>query len=127
MIDGDTVLVRARIWIRQTVDVSVRIAGIDTPEIMRPSCTAERDAADKAKRTVEALIGNEVTLHNIRLGKYAGRVVADVRTEDGIDLGAHLLDIGEAVPEGARDPWCDAPPTPFAGTGTPDASRSPAP
>ena len=32
VIDGDTIAVRARIWIGQSVDTRVRIVGVDTPE-----------------------------------------------------------------------------------------------
>jgi endonuclease YncB( thermonuclease family) len=31
--DGDTILVRARIWVDQEIEIRVRLAGVDTPEI----------------------------------------------------------------------------------------------
>ncbi len=33
VIDGDTVAVRARIWLGQAIENRVRLAGIDTPEL----------------------------------------------------------------------------------------------
>ncbi|MEO0881247.1 MAG: thermonuclease family protein [Pseudomonadota bacterium] len=114
VIDGDTVKVRAHIWVNQSVEVSVRLAGVDTPEISRPACRAERVKADAAKDAVEALVGEELFLTDVTLGKYAGRVVANIATTDGTDLGEHLLETGQAVRDGERDPWCDAPPTPSA-------------
>lgn len=114
VIDGDTVKVRAHIWVNQSVEVSVRLAGVDTPEIGRPACRAERIKADAARDAVAALVGDELFLTNVKLGKYAGRVVANIGTIDGTDLGEYLLATGQAVRDGERDPWCDAPSTPSA-------------
>ncbi|MEO1475263.1 MAG: thermonuclease family protein [Pseudomonadota bacterium] len=116
VIDGDTVRVRANIWVNQSLDVSVRLAGVDTPEITRPNCRAERIKADAAREAVAELVGDELFLTDISLGKYAGRVVANITTLDGTDLGEHLLETGQAVREGDRDPWCDEPVSPSAET-----------
>ena len=118
VVDGDTVRVRARIWLDQSLDVSVRLAGIDAPEITRPNCRAERTQADAAKREVESVLDDDLSLTDIRFGKYAGRVVANITTGADNDLGAHLLDQGLAVREGTPDPWCDDPPSPSAGIGS---------
>ncbi len=42
-------------------------------------------------------------------GKYFGRVVADVATADGVDVGAVLIAAGHARPYdgGARGSWCE--------------------
>lgn len=128
VIDGDTLRVRAAVWINQTIEVSVRLAGVDTPEIMRPECRAERIMADAAKSTVESLAGDTVQLRNIRHGKYAGRVVADIETASGEDLGAYLLSAGQAVREGDHDPWCDPDqPIPSAESARPGVSQGRAP
>lgn len=108
VVDGDTIQVRAHIWVGQTLDIMVRIADIDAPEIHRPACSAERRIADRAKAEVEAVIGESVHLHQIHLGKYAGRIVADAYLPDGRNLSAHLLAEGLAVPMGETDPWCPA-------------------
>ena len=107
VIDGDTVRVRAKIWINQTIEVSVRVAEIDTPEVHRPACPAERKTADRATEAARAFLGKNVFLHNIHNGKYAGRVVAEVHHKSRGRLSKHLLDLGLAVAEGAKDPWCD--------------------
>ena len=43
VIDGDTLPVRARIWLGQEVEINVRLADVDTPELCgaaaRPSAT----------------------------------------------------------------------------------------
>lgn len=105
VIDGDTVRVAARIWVGHTV--SVRLAGVDAPEIFRPRCAAERDAARRAKSFVETMLGGEeVTLHDVVPDKYGGRVVARIETASGDDLGEALLCEGLAAEDGAADPWC---------------------
>ena len=107
MIDGDTVRVAARIWVGQTVSVPVRLAGADAPEIFRPRCPAERDAARRARTFVEAMLGDgPVTLIDIIPDKYGGRVVARLENASGEDVADALLEAGLAVPAGAADPWC---------------------
>src|SRR5690606_516345 len=49
VIDGDTLLVEARPWPQQKIEVYVRIRGIDTPEI-RSKCPQIREAALSARR-----------------------------------------------------------------------------
>lgn len=41
VVDGDTLNVRARIWINQELDTAVRLLGIDAPEL-NGACEAER-------------------------------------------------------------------------------------
>lgn len=110
VIDGDTLVVRARIWLGQELETRVRLSGIDTPELAG-GCARERALAEQARRLVaETVAGREVVLSEVRLGKYAGRVVAAVTTADGRDLGAILLAAGLARPYdgGARGQWCEA-------------------
>ncbi|MEM7765950.1 MAG: thermonuclease family protein [Pseudomonadota bacterium] len=106
VVDGDTIKVRAQIWVDQSVEVSVRLAGIDAPEIYRPRCEAEKAPARAAKAAVAAQVGERVFLRDIRMGKYAGRVVADTILSDGESLSARLLAQGHAIPDGADKPWC---------------------
>lgn len=105
VIDGDTVRLRAQIWIDQELAVSVRVASIDAPELFRPKCAAEKEKARAAKAFVEQFLRRgAVTLRNIEYGKYAGRVVAEIQAA-GEDLGAALVQEGLAV-AGARGAWC---------------------
>lgn len=106
VVDGDTVRFRVAIWIDQELSVSVRVAGIDAPELFRPKCAAEKALAREAKAFVAAFLdGRETTLHDIEQGKYAGRVVARIEA-DGADLGDALVEAGLAV-SGPRGRWCD--------------------
>lgn len=49
VIDGDTVRVRASVWFGLTVEVDVRLAGADAPE-MRGRCTREKIVGRCARR-----------------------------------------------------------------------------
>ncbi len=124
VIDGDTVEVRARIWPGHIVETRVRLRGVDTPETRRPDCEAERTAGAAAtaftedwiaaSRLVTEAIENPdaspavVSLHEIDLGSFAGRVVARIRRADGEDLSEALVDAELATPYGETGPWCTA-------------------
>lgn len=76
--------------------MSVRLNGIDTPE-MKGKTTAEKDAAIIAKNKVSEMVLNKVvTLRNVKLEKY-GRLLADVYIGD-LHLNQYLLDNKYAVP-----------------------------
>ncbi len=108
VIDGDTLAVRADIWIGQTVEVSVRIRGIDTPEL-RGLCPEEKALAASARDLLAELAGPAVAIVNIENDKYGGRVVADVRSSSGVDLALAMTDRGYARAYDGRGPradWC---------------------
>ena len=109
VIDGDTIAVKARIWLNQELETRVRLEGVDAPELAG-RCERERALAARARAFLEAMLdGGEVVLSQIQYGKFAGRVVARVETSSGEDLSAALLAAGLARPYegGARTPWCD--------------------
>ena len=109
VVDGDTIAVRARIWVGQDVETRVRLSGVDTPEF-NGRCGHERELAAHARAfVVEAIGGGAVKLSDVHYGKYAGRVVADVETAAGEDLGALLIAAGLGRPYdgGARASWCE--------------------
>ena len=114
VVDGDTLKVRARIWLGQELTTRVRLAGIDAPEA-RSDCPRERALAARARaflsarlRPAGAGVPAQVQLHDIRNGKYAGRVLARVESAAGLDLGRALLDAGlaHAYDGRRRAPWC---------------------
>ncbi len=108
VIDGDSLDVRARIWLGQEVRIRVRLAGIDTPE-RRGRCPEERAAAAAAKQRLAVLAGTgEVWLLDIRYGKFAGRVLARVLDARNRDFAREMLRSGHArAYDGGRRPdWC---------------------
>lgn len=108
ILDGDTVTVRLHIWIGQEIETHVRIAGIDTPEI-RGKCAAERIKARKARNEIANLLAdNKIQLTNVRLEKYAGRVLAVAHSTNGTDIAGHMIKKGLARPYGGekRAGWC---------------------
>lgn len=110
VIDGDTFDVRAKIWIGQYIETRVRLNGIDTPEL-RGKCDSEKQKAEKAKAILESLILNKsVYLDDIHGGKYAGRVIANARTDKGIDLSSQIIRQGYArkYDGGMRSGWCQS-------------------
>jgi len=109
VIDGDTIAVRARIWIGQSVDTRVRIVGVDTPEL-RGECALEIELAAAARElVVEALGDQPVTLRDVRYDKFGGRVLARVESSTGEDIARLLIAAGLGRPYdgGKRAAWCD--------------------
>jgi micrococcal nuclease len=98
VIDGDTILVSAKPWPQQSVEVYVRLRGIDTPEL-RSRCPEHREAARSARDLLTSLAsdGIRIALSDIEGDKFFGRVVADVRLADGTNPAHHLLEAGLGV------------------------------
>ena len=80
--------------------------GIDTPEI-RGECQEEKDLAIRARDFVRATVGAQVQLTNVRLGKYAGRVIAVVWVNER-KLSDLLIaeNLGRPYRGGRRRGWC---------------------
>lgn len=106
VVDGDTLAVRALIWPDQHIDIKVRLANIDAPELFRPKCDVERVRAHEARDFLNRYLGEQVMLKTVHLGKYAGRVIARVETDAGDDLSALLLRAGLAHSMSDPSSWC---------------------
>lgn len=87
--------------------MSIRVNGIDTPE-MRAKCQREKDLARSAKKMTVSLLRNakHIELRNIKRGKYF-RLIADVYVDD-VSLADELLRAGYAVKYdgGTKTDWC---------------------
>lgn len=108
VVDGDTVDVRARVWLGKNIVVRVRLAGIDAPE-HKSRCAAERRLADQAHRQMQRLVGgSQVALRQVRYAKYAGRVIAEVWTPQAGKVSSTMLSAGlaRAYLGRARRGWC---------------------
>ena len=107
VVDGDTVDVRAHIWLGQSLTVRVRIDGVDTPE-MRSACADERRLAVAAREFLaRRLLNRQITLLRVVYDKFGGRVRADISDAEG-DIAKALLDAGlaRAYHGERREPWC---------------------
>ncbi len=91
-----------------SIKTAVRVRGVDTPE-RRGSCKEEKVKAYVARDFVKGLVKNGVTLSNVELGKYAGRVIADVTLPGGRSLTQELITAGLGRPYdgGTREGWCN--------------------
>ena len=108
IIDGDTFVVDIdQLPDLIGKDISVRVNGIDTPEL-RGKCDREKDLAVKAKERVDALLktADTIVLENLSRGSFF-RIVADVII-DGVDLGELILNEGLATPyrPDSESSWC---------------------
>lgn len=108
VLDGDTLAVRATIWLGQAVETHVRLSGIDAPE-MRARCPEEKEKAEAARDFARRLLADgHARLLEVQADKYGGRVRARVLTSTGADLSQSLLDAGLVRPYHGerRRPWC---------------------
>ncbi|XAZ23469.1 thermonuclease family protein [Sinorhizobium sp. B11] len=106
IIDGDTLLVAATPWPQQTMEVYVRIRGIDAPEI-HSKCAEVRKAALEARVALEQMISGAATiqLREIAGDKYFGRILANVTFADGRNPAQDLLSEGKVrAYDGGRKP-----------------------
>jgi micrococcal nuclease len=108
VIDGDTVEVRAQIWIDQHVTTRVRIRSIDAPE-RQSRCAEERAMAEAARDQLIGLIGSgPAFLTDLGRDKYGSRVLGTILTASGADVGRQMINQGHARPYagGKRQGWC---------------------
>ena len=92
------------------LEIDVRINGIDTPEKRvggkyadgtprsDESRQLERDASAKAKKSLHKLLETnnfKFVLHNVHLGKYAGRIVGSMNIQ-GQDVSEYMIQEGHA-------------------------------
>lgn len=104
VIDGDTILVAAKPWPQQTMEVYVRLRGIDAPEL-KSACATTRDAGRQARSALASLTSEkgEIQLTHISGDKYFGRVVADVSLSDRRNPAQEMLSAGYVSPyDGGR-------------------------
>jgi endonuclease YncB( thermonuclease family) len=92
VVDGDTILVEARPWPQQKMEVYVRIRGIDAPEL-KSRCQTIRSAGLDAQHALEAMASQSSHIQLIRISgdKYFGRIVADVILPNGESIADGLL------------------------------------
>jgi endonuclease YncB( thermonuclease family) len=108
VIDGDTVEVRALVWIDHQVTARVRLRGIDAPERDGRCPDEARRAAGAAEALARLLDDGPLFLTDLGRDKFGGRVLGRLVLGTGRDAGEELLAAGHARPYGGgrRDRRC---------------------
>ena len=80
VIDGDTLVVRLDLWPGLEAIYSVRVRGIDSPELRGAKCPQEKLWAEEARGQAEKLYGpgTTVRIEKVEMDSF-GRAVADIR------------------------------------------------
>lgn len=108
VIDGDTLELDVRIWPGMSQRINMRVDGINTPE-KRTRDACEKEAGIAASAYAEDLVSRGgITVDEIHLGKYAGRVLGRVFVGP-VDFGQAMISAGHARPYHGerRGPWCE--------------------
>ena len=95
VIDGDTVVAEISPWFGQRIEVSVRLEGINAPEL-NSRCAQERERAELAREFLQSHLSGHFMMYNVRKGKYFGRVIARLQTDDNQDIAKMLIAAGMA-------------------------------
>ncbi len=81
--DGDTCYIIIKALPEKLEKMSIRILGIDTPEI-RGKCAKEKELALKARIFANKVFrsADKIEFKNLQWGKYGGRLLSDVYLDD---------------------------------------------
>ena len=108
--DGDTIYSDLCALPYPLNKVSVRVRGIDTPEI-RGDCDNEKSLAYKAKDELIKILSSsdKVMVKNIVWDKYGGRVDGDIFLLDGTDVAKKMIEsnLAREYTGGLRGTWCE--------------------
>ena len=107
--DGDTCYVIAKTLPESLRNMSIRILGIDTPEI-RADCPEEKELALQGRVFANDMFrnANNIEFNNLKWDKYGGRILADVFI-DGVSYKDEIIEAGLAREYygGKKIGWCD--------------------
>ena len=101
--DGDTITVVMDLSFKISMEASIRISGIDTPEL-RGSPPEEKRLARIARDRMKELCGKQVWVESMNGGKKDkyGRVLGRVYTMDGEDIADIMIKEGHAIEYGGK-------------------------
>lgn len=107
--DGDTCYITMPSLPKSLQKMSVRILGIDTPEI-KGKCLKEKELAQKGREAANSLFrsSKSIEFKNLQWDKYGGRILADVEL-DGKNYSEMLIKQGLARPYfgDKKESWCN--------------------
>jgi micrococcal nuclease len=105
VVDGDTVDFAVDLGFDTTLNVRVRLNGVDTPEI-HSKLIENRVRAQSAKKFVsDAILNKQVVLKTYKVDKY-GRYLADIFVNDNpVSINEQLIAAGHATSyDGGKKP-----------------------
>jgi endonuclease YncB( thermonuclease family) len=108
VIDGDTFEARVRVWPGIDVATKVRLRGIDAAEL-HARCSDELAKAQAARTALETLLAEGgISVSQVGIDKYGGRVDALASTRATADVSTAMLNGGWARPYDGhrRGSWC---------------------
>ena len=115
-IDGDTLRADVPVWPMVSVDASIRVIGVDTPELTSAGCATKEEndaikaAALAAKAFTESWINRNspIVIGNVKPDAYSGRYDAVVTGAGGERLSDALIQSGHGrkYNGGKRQTWC---------------------
>ena len=100
ILDGDSVVLSADLGFKVFIEIPVRLAHIDTPEL-RSSDEGEAARAMEAKqKLIELLADPNVIIRSFKpfKGDKFGRWLVEIINSQGVNVNQMLLDLGLAVP-----------------------------
>ena len=107
--DGDTCYVTVPALPKELQSMSIRILGIDTPEI-RGECESEKQLAKKARELANSLFKSAkvIEFKDIDWDKYGGRILANVYLDEEL-YSDKLIAAGLAKPYfgETKESWCE--------------------
>ena len=107
--DSDTCYMVAKTLPDTLRNMSIRILGIDTPEI-RGKCLEEKSLALQSRAFANDMFrnANNIEFRNLKWDKYGGRILADVYI-DGMSYKQEIIEAGLAREYygGKKIGWCD--------------------
>jgi endonuclease YncB( thermonuclease family) len=117
VIDGDTFKAEVAIWPNFFVEASIRLKGINAPEL-HGQCDNETRTAEAAKASLNSLLSTatKITITEVSRDKFGGRYDARVLIPGVFapitDVSGAMLNTGLVIKYGAPKPWCPSVTTP---------------
>lgn len=97
IVDGDTVVATLDAGFQMSIRQTLRLLGIDAPEMRDPDGEERRLAYAATVELGRLVAGKTVFVKTHKLDSF-GRYLAQLWTQDGVDVNQAMLDGGFAVP-----------------------------
>ncbi len=92
VVDGDTLDVTVDLGLRVTIEMRIRLYGVNTPERGQPNW------AEATAMLTALTLGQTVTASTVKPHDKYGRWLASIVTTDGVDVAQALIESGLGVP-----------------------------